>query len=163
MLIRAFKQCVVFMFAVAGCCLTLARPAAAGDPNYADRVYVDGVAMYDSPCNQPSRTLCQSMCRKFKLHGIYFRRACTQRYIGLPYTQPDSAAYFGSGMNDAAYCMPAPVNADSRPPVAAPAYPTAGDPVNYGGVNYGNVNYGFGPSPAYSSPAYAPPGTVFIR
>jgi hypothetical protein len=106
----------------------------------ADRIYVSNRAVYDDPCDEPGSGCCNSLCRKLKLHCVYCRRACSQRYIALPYIQPDSTIYIAPPMNGGGYgnaCPPpAPLGAMSGPP-----------------AQYGNG----------ISPAYAPPNTIFIR
>jgi hypothetical protein len=111
----------------------------------ADRIYVSNRAVYDDPCDEPGSGCCNSLCRKFKLHCVYCRRACSQRFIALPYTQPDSTIYIGPPMNGgggSGYACP------PQPAPPAPLGPMTGPPAQYG--------YGM-------SPAFAPPNSIFIR
>ncbi len=39
-------------------------------------------------CNACGPTCCQSFCRKLRLHGVYARRSCSQKYVLLPNSQP---------------------------------------------------------------------------
>src|SRR5260370_459935 len=106
----------------------------------ADRIYVSNRAVYDDPCDEPGSGRCSSLCRKFKLHCVYCRRACSQKYIALPYIQPDSTIYIPPHMNGGSY-------GNGCPPPAA-----------LGTVSGPQAQYGYG-----MSPAYAPPGSIFIR
>jgi hypothetical protein len=107
-----------------GCSLAATQPISAGgrivgaDPNC------------DEYC-QP--TCCQQFCRTLKLHAVYFKRSCSQKFILVPTGQP--------------YGCPAP---DS---------PTYSSPYAYPTINgYGTSVNGYGVPPVNS----APPG-VFIR
>lgn len=62
-----------------GCCLAAASSASAGGR-------IVGVA--DPYCDDgcpPSR--CQQFCRTMKLHCVYFKRSCCQKYILVPSDQ----------------------------------------------------------------------------
>lgn len=92
----------------------------------------DGVIRVDDPyCNAPGYdapcyTWRDSLCRKFRLHGIYIHRCCTQRYVMLPQSM-------------APYCSPAP---------HCPA------PGAYGGYPYGGGVPGTPPAIVPPPPAY---------
>src|SRR5260370_27747633 len=110
--IQKFRTAALLLAGIAGTAI-VAQSARA-----ADRIYVANRAVYDDPCDEPGSGCCNSLCRKFKLHCVYCRRACSQRYIALPYTQPDSTIYIAPPMNGASGygCPPPPpVRAGRRP------------------------------------------------
>lgn len=124
---------VALLVAGLGCAATSAQSVLAGD-----RIYVSNRGVYDDLCEEPG--CCNSLCRKFKLHCVYCRRACSQKYIALPYTQPDSTIYIPPTMNGAGYGYGMP------------------QPAPTGAMNGTPAQYGYG-----MSPAYAPPNSIFIR
>jgi hypothetical protein len=131
--IQTCRTAVLLLAGIAGTAIVAQSTAAA------DRIYVSNRAVYDDPCDEPGSG-CNSLCRKFKLHCVYCRRACSQKYIALPYIQPDSTIYIPPHMNGGGYGNGCP------PP--APLGALSGQPAQYG--------YGI-------SPAYAPPNSIFIR
>jgi hypothetical protein len=133
--IQTCQTAVLLLAAMAGAAIVAPSARAA------DRIYVSNRAVYDDPCDEPGSGCCNSLCRILKLHCVYCRRACSQRYIALPYVQPDSTIYIAPPMNGGG-----PGNACPPPP--APLGAMSGPPAQYG--------YGV-------SPAYAPPNTIFIR
>ncbi|HLJ11008.1 MAG TPA: hypothetical protein VKU82_07460 [Planctomycetaceae bacterium] len=108
--------------------LAAAAPVAAdGQPAYPIIHGSDGY------CDVPRPSFGESVCRKFRLHGIYAFRACRSRYVMLPYPPADLAPYM----------CPAPVARGYGSPIYPAPRPFSGYP----------VNYGFGPAAAYAAPA----------
>src|SRR5215467_8594020 len=101
MTIPSFTCRALLLLGAAAC---LVRPAVAGD-----RIYVSESDVCDAACEQPRCAFGVALHRKFRLQCVYFKRACTMRYVALPYTQPNSAMYYGPFMNDG-YVTPAPTS-----------------------------------------------------
>lgn len=107
-------------------CLYAAAPLLAADIRK-DAPVVRG---QDDDCDEPRLTCSESLCRKFRLQGIYTYRKCHMRYVRLSYMPPELAPYLAPGPSIVAPTYPMPS------PGAAPMY---GYP----------VNYGYGPPPAF--------------
>lgn len=79
MSIHEFRKLAFLTIAGLGCSLAAIQPISAGgrivavDPNCED---------YCPP------TCCQRFCRTLKLHCVYFKRSCTQKFILVPTAQP---------------------------------------------------------------------------
>lgn len=114
MSLKNLKTLALLATAGIGLSLAAARPIAAGG-----RV----IRSADADCERP--TLCGHFCHALKLHRVYFKRACSQKYILMPNTKecPPAMPYT---------CPPAygPSATGAFP------YPTIGGygtpPVNYG-------------------------------
>jgi hypothetical protein len=51
------------------------------------------VAVVDPNCDQNCRpTCCQQFCRTLKLHCVYFRRSCSQKFVLVPTPAPSCPA-----------------------------------------------------------------------
>ncbi len=101
------RKLALIVFAGLGSLLTAVQTGSAAD----------GVIRVDDPycCapygEGPCYTCKDALCRKFRLHCVYFRRCCTQRYVMLPQSM-------------APYCSPVPYGCPYGAPVvgAPPAY-----------------------------------------
>ncbi len=129
---------------VAGAALWFASPERA---HAGGLVAVSAADVADCECQDEQPGCCDCLCRKLRLHCIYFRKACHRRYIALPYTEPSSIMYYAPGLSAA-----------GGDPMCPPMGASYGYPGSYG---YGNA--GYGPQPYPGQPAYAAPGSPFIR
>ena len=130
--ISTWRKLAVLLFASFVGCLAAPRTGTSADGIVrVDDLYCDG-AYYGGP----NYGVCASLCRKFRLHGIYAYRCCCSRYVMVPQSM---APYLGPS----SYC-PAPGAAPYTG--AAPGYSTQGA--------YGYYNM-YGAPPAYVPPAPA--------
>ncbi|MGE5194246.1 MAG: hypothetical protein ACM3U2_17270 [Deltaproteobacteria bacterium] len=134
------KHFAVLVVACVSCCFARVPRAAAGEP-----IMVSTGDVCDAECEETRPCCTERLCRKLKLHCIYFRQSCCRRYVALPYTEPCSSMYYCPGMN----------GYEASCPTGAMSF---GYPGSYG---YGNA--GYTPQPYAAHPALAPPGSVFIR
>ncbi len=137
------KHFAILLIAGVSCSFAPIRSAHAGG----ELVPVATGEVCDAQCEEVQPGCCGCLCRKLRLHCIYFRKACHRRYIALPYTEPSSIMYYAPGLSAAG---------------GDPMCPPMGAPYGYpGSSGYGNAAYG--PQPYAGHPAYAAPGSPFIR
>jgi hypothetical protein len=86
MSIHTCKKLVVLALLGWGSYFAIQQPLIAGD----QMVPVTNPVFND--CDVCGPTLCQSFCYKLRLHCIYARRCCSQKYVLLP-TSPSLAPY----------------------------------------------------------------------
>ena len=105
MSIHNYRNLAVLLVAGWSSYFAVARPATAGGQI---------VPILDPVCDDCHASVGQSFCRKVRLHCIYARRACSQKYVLLP-TSPSIAPYL---------CPP---NGAGRPEFGSPSgQPTIG-------------------------------------
>src|SRR5690349_17218720 len=78
MSLHKFRRIAFLAVAACGCCFFGEKPVFAG-----------GYPVWVDPnCDQNCQpTCCQRFCRTLKLHCVYFKRSCTQKYILVPTSQ----------------------------------------------------------------------------
>ncbi|MBI3864684.1 MAG: hypothetical protein HY290_22630 [Planctomycetia bacterium] len=101
MRLHRLKKLALLTIAGFGCCLAATQSISASG-------HIVAVDPACDECCEP--TCCQKFCRTLKLHCVYFKRSCCQKYILVPTTQG---------------CPPYGYTAPACPPQSSPfPYPT---------------------------------------